>query len=496
MNAVDSVSAIIPLRKTKVNVLRYKKVLLVNTSIENTYLGPVRPPAGLGYVAQALEDTGIECDVMDMLLGYTEKDLKEKIHSYRPDLVGFSMFTFMHCDAYRMIGEVKKIGGFDVVAGGPHVSTLRETVLGDCPAIDYGVVMEGELTLLELCRGGKIEEIRGLIYRKDGEIFFGGDREPIRDLDSLNFPKYQKFETDRYMLKEILLLSSRGCPYKCIYCAACLVVGRRVRMRSARNVVNEIVYWYGRGYRRFNFGDDNFTFYRKRVFEFCDLLEKQNLKGLDLRCGNGIRADRVDRRMLERMREVGFNYIAFGVEAGNDRILAELKKGERLETIERAIGEACDLGYDVTLFFLIGSPNETWVDLEDSFELAERYPVMDVRFYNLIPYPNTELFDWVKEHGRFERQPSEYLNNASVFINEPIFETDELSVEDRIKALDRANAIRRQVLREAMARKLSVIGPFGRVAARFFSSERGLEIIRHNKTIRAVAEMVRGRRVR
>ncbi len=474
--------------------VRYKKVLLVNTSIDNTYLGPIRPPAGLGYVAQALEDNNIDYDVVDMLLGYKEKDLKEKITSFEPDLVGFSLFTFMHQDAYDLISSLKKLGGFDVVVGGPHVSTLRETVLRDCDAIDFGVVMEGERTLLELCGERPAIEIEGLIHRAENVVTYNGDRGPIRDLDNLSFPRYKKFELNRYMLKEILILSSRGCPYKCIYCAACLVVGRRVRMRSAWNVVNEIVYWHAKGYRRFNFGDDNFTFYRKRVFEFCDLLEKQALSGLDLRCGNGIRADRVDRTMLERMREVGFNYIAFGVEGGNDKILAELKKGESLETIETAISDASDLGFDITLFFLIGSPNETWEDLEDSFALATKYPVLDVRFYNLIPYPNTELFDWVKVNGTFLRDPKEYLNTASVFINEPIFETPELSAEDRMRALKRANEIRRVVLKKAMTRRLKFIGPFAGIAASFFSSERGLEVIRHNRAVRAVAEIVRGRK--
>jgi len=185
---------------------------------------------------------------------------------------------------------------------------------------------------------------------------------------------------------------------------------------------------------------------------------------------------------------------AFGVEAGNDRMLAELKKGEHIATIEESIKNACELGYDVTLFFLLGSPNETWADIEDSFRVATKYPVMDVRFYNLIPYPHTELFDWVKDHDYFIRQPEEYLNDASVFVNEPIFATPELSVADRVEALRRADEIRRRVLRAAMERRLKKFGPLGKLGARVFSTERGLEVIRHNKLVRAFAEYVRGMR--
>jgi len=285
--------------------MRYRRVFLVNMSIPDSYLGPIRPPAGLGYVAQALEDRGIDYDVIDLLLGYSIKDLIERIKVYGPDLVGFSMFTLGHARAYRIIEQVKQEAGpFDVVVGGPHASTMREQVLEDCPAVDFSVVMEGEETLIDLCGEEPVEEIAGLIRRQGDEVVYGGDRKAI-DLETLNFPRYKKFELDRYMLKEILLLSSRGCPYRCTYCSACLVVGRKVRMRKAGSVVDEIAYWYAKGYHRFNFGDDNFTFYGKRVYQFCDELQARDLKGLDLRCGNGIRADRVDRRLLERMYEVG-----------------------------------------------------------------------------------------------------------------------------------------------------------------------------------------------
>lgn len=462
-------------------------------SIPNSYLGPVRPPAGLGYISQALEDHGINHDCIDLLLDYSIADLIDKIKEFKPDLVGFSMFTLGHARAYQLIEEIKsKAGEFDVVVGGPHVSTLREQVLKDCPAIDFGVVMEGEETLIDLADDCPVEKIPGLIRRQGEQVIYNGNRRPISDLDNFRFPRYEKFERDRYMLKEILLLSSRGCPYRCTYCAACLVVGRKVRMRKAESVVDEIAYWYERGYRRFNFGDDNFTFYGKRVYEFCDQIEARGFKDLDLRCGNGIRADRVDRRLLERMRNVGFRYIAFGVEAGNNKVLAELKKGERIETIEQSIKDACDLDYDVSLFFLLGSPGETWADIEDSFHLATKYPVMDVRFYNLIPYPHTELFDWVCNHNYFIRQPDDYLNDASVFINEPIFATPELSAQDRIEALKQAETIRKQVLRTAMERRLRRFGVFGKMGARVFSTDLGLEIIRHNKSVRALAEYVRG----
>ncbi len=474
--------------------MRYSRVLLVNPNIPESYLGSVRPSPALGYLAEILQLKDIEHDVLDMTLGHDFEDLIRKVEDFEPDLVGFSLFTFKHKNAYELINSLKNLRpNLDIVVGGPHVSTLRNEVLRQCQAIDLGVTLEGENTLLELCQGYDLSSIKGLIYRNGNEISYNGDRSFVTNLDELPFPQYEKFELDKYMLKEILILSSRGCPHNCIYCAAKLVSGKQLRIRSAADVVSEIEYWHGKGYRRFNFGDDNFTFYSNRVYEFCDELERRGLKGLDLRCGNGVRADKVDKSLLKRMREVGFRYIAFGVEGGNDKILKQIKKGEKIATIKQAIKDACELGYDVTLFFLIGSPGETWADFEDSIRIAKEFPVLDVRFYNLIPYPHTELYDWVETNGYFIRQPSEYLNDASVFINEPIFQTPELSLEDRKRALEKAEELRRRVLRTGMEKRLQKFGILGKLVARVSSSEWGLRVLRHNKTVRSIAEFVRGK---
>jgi radical SAM superfamily enzyme YgiQ (UPF0313 family) len=207
--------------------------------------------------------------------------------------------------------------------------------------------------------------------------------------------------------------------------------------------VDEFEYWYKRGCREFEIADDNFTLERDRVSQICTELRRRRFSGLRISCGNGIRADRADRDLLTQMREVGFHYIAFGVEAGNNRVLKRLKKGESIEAIERAIGDACALGYKVTLFFLLGSPEETKADIEDSVALALRYPVYDARFYNLIPFPGTELYDWVVTNHYFVEQQEghDYLNNASHWVNAPIFQTPELPVEERKRLYKWANSL-------------------------------------------------------
>jgi radical SAM superfamily enzyme YgiQ (UPF0313 family) len=158
--------------------------------------------------------------------------------------------------------------------------------------------------------------------------------------------------------------------------------------------------------------------------------------------------------MLIRMRDVGFKYIAFGADAGNDRMLKIVKKGETIEDIEQAVKNACELGYDVKILFVVGTPYETREDVEDKVRLTRKYPVQEVHFYNTIPTPGTELFDWVRDNNLFLVQPEEYLNYASFWLNDPVFETPELPKDERIKLFKYLAKVRKQVHREAMLRIL------------------------------------------
>jgi radical SAM superfamily enzyme YgiQ (UPF0313 family) len=403
-------------------------------------------------LAQTLLENAIEYDVLDMNLGYKSKHLRQKIRDFRPDLIGISLISFGHKSIYSLASEIKMVDPTTkIVVGGPHVTIMRDAVLKECPAIDYGVVSEGEATLKELCQGQLPEtEIRGLISRNGVKIAYGGDREFISDLDKIPWPQYKKFELDKY-IREMTIYSSRGCPHKCTFCPN-RIISPHFRPRSPKNVVDEIEYWYDKGCRQFNFDDDNFNFIKDRVFQICDEIERRGLKHLFLRCSNGIRADRVNREMLARMYEIGFRYLAFGVDGGNNRMLEIVKKGETIETIEQAIKDSCALGYGVKLLFVVGTPYETRADVEDKVRLSEKYPIEEVHFYNLIPTPGTELYDWVKDNNLFLKDPEQYLNDASAFKNDPVFETPELPKGERIKLFKYLSKVRQQVHRNAIRR--------------------------------------------
>ena len=470
--------------------MRFQKVLLVSPLSSSKY-GGLRVPAGIGYIAQALYDNSIEYDYIDMRLGYTWRHLRRKALAFRPDLIGFSMITVGYKTAYKTISDLKRLlPGSKIVVGGHHVTILKEKVLDECHDIDLGVVADGERAIVELCKNElSYEDIKGFIFRKDQQIVFTGERPPIEDLDEYAFPRYKNFNMKDYS-KQIPIHSSRGCVYQCTFCPNKLI-GRKFRTRSTTNFVDEIEYWFAKGIRQFAIDDDNFTLNRRRVYDICDEIEKRNLKNLFIRCSNGIRADRVDRQLLARMKEIGVREVGFGVDGGNNKVLGYLKKGETIETIEQAIKDACELALDVKMFIIVGTPHETEADIEDSIKLAKKYPVARVNFNNAIPYPGTEMFDYVKEHGLFLIPPEEYLNTIAEDKGVPVFATPELSREKRIRILKRCHQVEKQVMKDTACRMYGHYPLVGHLIKYFFNVNLFEKFFFKNLILRKFFERIR-----
>jgi anaerobic magnesium-protoporphyrin IX monomethyl ester cyclase len=410
----------------------FNRILLLMPGYRKSHYEYAGMPAGLGYVSESLLRSGFDSQVVvDMRLGYDYGHLAKVIRQFKPDIIGASLMSFRHKDHYALLERIKKdFPDVKIAAGGPHISTYREKALVECRAIDFGITLEGDDTAVELCQGREPLHIKGLIYNDEGQIKYTGDRPFITDLDNKAFAHYRFFETEKYP-KFIPIVTSRGCPHSCIFCPVQLTIGKRLRVRTPESIIGEIDHWYAKGYRVFNIVDDNFTFYKKRVMDICAAIKSRNYSSISLSCRNGVRADTVDREMLVAMKDAGFNYLAFGVESASDRILESIKKGEKLADIENAVRNACELGYMVTLFFIMGFPHETEEDVKKSVDFAMKYPVFDVRFYNPIPFPGTELYDWVEKNNRFDKSVGDYLNSFSHWINRPVFSTPELSIERR-----------------------------------------------------------------
>ncbi len=249
----------------------FRKVLLLNPP----YLGRggLRPPLNLGALSEILLAGGIDHDILDMTRGLGKQALMKKIRACKPDLIAVSTMTYTYLRTFALIRSIKKhFPHIAVIAGGPHISTVKQEALIQCPELDFGWVYECETGLADFCNGKNLENISGLMYRKDRTIAY--PREGIYEahLDDFSFPKYEKFDLTGYQ-KEIDLVTSRGCPYSCVFCPAKNSSGKIMRYRSPENILLEITSWYGKGYHHFAIADDNFTLNRERCLAILDVVE-------------------------------------------------------------------------------------------------------------------------------------------------------------------------------------------------------------------------------
>jgi len=203
-----------------------KKVILINPPYSSKVFPiPVILP-GLGYLAETLRSNGIDVYIIDAQLGWKLKKIAEKIQNIKPDFIGFSFMSYMSSSHSKLVKDIKDISKNSIlVAGGPHVSSLREQVLIDIPALDYGIVLDGEQSLLDLVQGKPKVDIPGLIYRNSNSDMIVNSACLENDLDKIQWPKYEDFELARYGYG-ICIVTSRGCPYNCIYCS-CNVIGKK-----------------------------------------------------------------------------------------------------------------------------------------------------------------------------------------------------------------------------------------------------------------------------
>lgn len=417
------------------------KVLFVipKTSFGTTY----QPHTGIAYLTAMLKKHGISVKIIDMGLGYSSNELFKILDGFDPDLVGVRCYSHRYKKAYEIIDTLKSFRNHTVVIGGPHVSVIRAKVLDETKA-DFAIKGEGEYALVELCKATETENggykgIKGLIWRDENKIIENPDRPFITDLDTLPFPAYERFELEKYVCyleRRLPIITSRGCPYQCIFCSIRLSMGNKFRARSPENVVDEMEYWYNKGWRNFDFNDDCFSLNLDRAKKICDLIVERALK-ITYQLYNGIRADRIDKELLKKMKASGCTRVFYGCESGNPEILKKIKKGITLEHVRRAVKMTNEVEMESAVTFIIGHPYETFKEAMETVNFAKTLPASFVVFYNLAPFPGTELFEWVKDNATLLYPVEAYLNEISHGKQEikPVFETKDFTAEERKKAL-------------------------------------------------------------
>jgi radical SAM superfamily enzyme YgiQ (UPF0313 family) len=264
-------------------------------------------------------------------------------------------------------------------------------------------------------------------------------------LDDIAFPTFQNFQLNQYGSNGIPILTARGCPFLCAFCQQSALLGKKWRGRSAKNVVDEIEYWTKNGVTEFNVMDDLFTFDKSRIHDIEKELKDRKVVGIRMNLIGGVRVKGTDEPLLLSLRNIGVEYLSFGIESGSDKVLKFIKKGMKIKDAHYAVDLATKLGFKVRLFFIIGFPFETLEDVEKSFEFALKYDIYDARFFNLIPYEDTRLMDWLRENDvSFQYQYDEYMNDFREFQSKPVFEInqqDAMTIEEKKYALQRSKEV-------------------------------------------------------
>jgi len=370
-------------------------------------------PLGIYYLAAYVRDNGYSVMVTDAEAEkLTSREIIEQIRKFKPDFVGIGSTTVAFHRALEVAKEIKrKFPKKTIIIGGPHVSSNVSHAMS-FKEFDYGVLREGELTLLELIKvlGGKssIEEVKGIAFRKKGKLIVNPPRDYIKDLDKLPFPAYDLLKNiDLYApppsnykaLPVVNVITSRGCPYQCTFCDK-NVFGQFYREMSAERVFEEIKYlWDKYHFREIAFVDDTFMINRKRLYRLFELLDSE---GISFYWTCMSRVDIVDYDFLKYVKSKGCWHISFGIESGDGDILKLIKKNITIKQVENAISWCHELGIKTKGFFILGNPSDTIKTINKTINFACKLKLDDIVTTINTPIPGSPQYFFIKEYGDFD----------------------------------------------------------------------------------------------
>jgi anaerobic magnesium-protoporphyrin IX monomethyl ester cyclase len=391
------------------------------------------PPLGLMYLASYLRrnDGNRDIRILDAYVsGSGYEEIERTFRNCRPDLVGITALTFNLRAALKTAEIVKRIDdGIVTVLGGPHVTIYPEETLR-FSQVDLVVLGEGErafdrlVTALE--SSAPLDGLDAVGYKENGRIRLNRYLLLEEDLDSLPFPAMDLVDHTKYFSvlspeeRAMVMMSSRGCPFKCVYCDR-PHLGKKFRSRSAANVVDEMESYLERyGIRSIKFFDDTFTVDRRRAMEIAEEIIRRKLK---VSWSVRARVNTVDRETLSVMRRAGLDSISFGIESGNQQILDNLKKGIRLEQVAEAVSCCRRLGIEVLGDFIIGNPGEKREQIEETMRFSQALGLDYAQFTVMTPYPATELYRNGMESGVITRDYwRDFAENPSDSFATPVWE--------------------------------------------------------------------------
>lgn len=402
-----------------------------------------QPPLGILYLASVASKRGhfvraIDADVESYDLDHLVKIIIEGCY----DLVCITATSPIFHKAVRLAEDLKSRGYKQpVVIGGEHINIFRKTAFENC--FDFGFFGESDVTFgkfLEILETGSddFSDMKGFIYRRNGQIFETSQADRIKDLDVLIYPALNLLRIDKYVMtfakykKRMYLpiMASRGCPFKCVYCSEPLT-NPTVRFRSAENVVDEMEKWKkDLLVSHFFFIDSNLTLDRQRIAEICELILKRNLK---ITFEGWTRANLVDKEILTLLRNAGLIRMSYGIESGDPEVLKIIHKEVSQESILKAIKLTDDLGIEVACSLMLGLPGDTKASVERTISFVKNIPqILYTNFSIANPYPGTKMLEWARSGKYGMRLAVEKFSDYRRYDFSPISVND-LSQSDLVR---------------------------------------------------------------
>ena len=382
------------------------KILLLKPISDIYYV--IQPNLGLGYLATIIRNEGHEVKILDAGKENLTWDKFKEIVKENYDIIGIQMFTHEILDVEKHIKIIRENSDSTIIVGGAHISGLPEKTMK--MDIDFGFIGESEIGIREFIKlkkeeyiAANLSHIPNLVWKMEENIIVN-KKTQYKNLDDIQYPAWDLMPVNEYPLaphgsfsrKKIVapIIATRGCPYKCTFCGGKSVTGIKLRTRSVKNIIDEILFLYDKyKVKEFQIVDDNFTLKNKFVTEFCERIISLNLD-LALSLPNGIRIDSLNEELLKLMEKAGFYSFAIGIESGNDRILKIMKKDLDKETIREKIELIKKhTKINITGFFLIGYPGETEEEILETIEFAKSLNIDKASFMFVMPLPGSELWD-------------------------------------------------------------------------------------------------------
>ena len=407
----------------------------------------MQTPLGLLYLGAALEESGVHVYIADMR---SERNLNTALIPRGYDIYGVTTTTGEYGYAKEIATWLKKKEQKAVhVIGGAHVTHKPVETLQDTE-YDIACIGEGERTIVELAEERDVRTIEGIAFKDDNNgITMTQPRDVIKNLDTLPFPARHLLPYDHVFTRDLyygarggygdvgtVLMTERGCPMQCAYCANW---DRKQRARSVGNVVKEIEECKEvHNCRRFKIIDDEFGMPKRRVFEMCEAFES-----LDIQFRAQTRVDIVTPEMLRAFRKAGCDEIAFGIETPDEQILKLIRKRQTLDQCKNAVKWAKEAGLRVKTLFMICLPGETWESVDRLKQFVQKTKPDKWTLSTCIPYPGCDIERNPEKYGCkiLEHDYSKYW----LYQDNPIFETNVASIEElkqhRIEAWNFLNHI-------------------------------------------------------